>query len=190
MGTSGLTFQSINYGSQQSVSVTALGGTSFTTYDANSATPTVATTSNGSDAKVLVNGIQATTNGLNVETNTANLALNFDLGSSVAAGSSFDFQITGGGALFQLGAQVVSAQQARLGIASINTADLGGSSGTLFDLGTGGSAALAANGGPAKAAQIIQEAQTAVDNLRGELAPSARRRWIRTSRRFRPRRRT
>ncbi len=169
VGTSGLTFQSIGYGSQQSVSVTALDGTSFNTYTTSGGTQTAATTANGTDANVLINGVQATANGLNIDTNTANLGLNFNLNSAVAAGSSFDFQITGGGALFQLGAQIVSGQQARLGIASVNTADLGGSSGTLYDLGTGGSAALAADGGPAQAAQILQQAQTQIDNLRGQL---------------------
>ena len=60
-----------------------------------------------------------------------------------ASPASIDFDITGGGALFQLGPDVVSNQQARIGITSVNTARLGGVSGKLFQLGTGGEADLA-----------------------------------------------
>ena len=51
-----------------------------------------------------------------------------DLAITVSDGSdtNFDFDITGGGALFQLGPDVVSNQQARLGIQSLYTAKLGG----------------------------------------------------------------
>ena len=41
-------------------------------------------------------------------------------------GTTLNFNITGGGAQFQLGPDVTSAQQARIGINSVSTASLGG----------------------------------------------------------------
>ena len=62
----------------------------------------------------------------------------------MAAGfiGNVDFTITGGGAVFQLGPDVVSNQQARIGIGSVNTARLGGVSGLLFQLASGNTADL------------------------------------------------
>ena len=70
-----------------------------------------------------MNGIAATGDGNTLSINTATL----DLKLTVADGSddAVNFDITGGGALFQLGSDVVSNQQARLGIGSLNTAKLG-----------------------------------------------------------------
>ena len=69
--------------------------------------------------------------------------------------------------MFQLGPDVVSNQQARLGIGSVNTARLGGESGKLFQLSAGGLASLADD--PNKAAKIISEAIDQVTSLRGRL---------------------
>ena len=89
----------------------------------------------GTDVVASVNGVAATGNGNSLSINTATL----DLAATLAAGFTgvASFDITGGGALFQLGPDVVSNQQARLGIGSVNTASLGGVSGSLFQLGTG-----------------------------------------------------
>ncbi|MCA9240925.1 MAG: hypothetical protein KDA37_12030, partial [Planctomycetales bacterium] len=62
---------------------------------------------------------------------------------------------------------VVSNQQARLGISSVNTAALGGVSGLLYQLGTGGSADLTSD--PTTAASIVEEAINQVTSLRGRL---------------------
>ena len=84
-------------------------------------------------------------------------------------GSTTDvaFTISGGGAVFQLGPDVVSNQQARIGIASIATAKLGGPSGRLFELRSGNSRALDTdvNG----AAQLVDEVITKVTQIRGRL---------------------
>ena len=56
---------------------------------------------------------------------------------------------------------------ARLGITSVNTARLGGVSGKLFQLGSGGSADLLSD--PTTAARIIEEAINQVTGLRGRL---------------------
>ena len=120
---------------------------------------------NGTDVVAKVNGVDANGRGNTLSINTASLALSL----TVATGSSADinFTINGGGALFQLGGDVVSNQQARVGISSVSTARLGGAAGRLFQLGKGESAALESD--PNLAANSIDEAITQVTSLRGRL---------------------
>lgn len=122
--------------------------------------------SEGTDVIAKVNGVTATGDGNQLSINTATL----DLQTTVEADftGDIDFTITGGGALFQLGPDVVSNQQARLGIGSVNTARLGGVSGKLFQLGTGGLAELSSDNLNV-AAKIIEEAIDEVTSLRGRL---------------------
>lgn len=119
----------------------------------------------GSDIVAKINGVDANGRGNSLSINTASLALSL----TVAEGSSADinFNITGGGALFQLGGDVVSNQQARVGISSVSTAKLGGVSGRLFQLGSGENASLDTD--PNLAANIIDEAISQVTGLRGRL---------------------
>jgi flagellin len=119
----------------------------------------------GTDIVASVNGVSATGSGNRLSINTATL----DFSTTVAAEftGTVEFDITGGGALFQLGPDVVSNQQARLGIGSVNTAKLGGVSGKLFQLGNGNLASLAND--PTAAAAIIGEAIDQVTSLRGRL---------------------
>ncbi len=119
----------------------------------------------GSDIVAKINGVDANGRGNSLSINTASLALSL----TVAAGSDDDinFTITGGGALFQLGGDVVSNQQARVGISSVSTARLGGVSGRLFQLGSGENGAL--DNDPNLAANIIDEAISQVTGLRGRL---------------------
>ncbi len=119
----------------------------------------------GSDVVASVNGVSATGKGNELSINTATLDLTATIESGFTGTASLN--IVGGGALFQLGPDVVSNQQARLGIGSVNTARLGGVSGLLFQLGTGGSASLASD--PNGAAQIVGEAIDQVTSLRGRL---------------------
>ena len=97
--------------------------------------------------------------------NTATL----DLSLTVADGSSTDvaFTITGDGAVFQLGPSVVSNQQARIGIDSVSTGELGGVVGRLYELRSGESKSLATD--PTSAASIVDQAATKVTQLRGRL---------------------
>ncbi len=120
----------------------------------------------GLDIEATINGVAATGNGNNLTINTATL----DVSTTVAADfeGTISFTITGGGALFQLGPDVVSNQQARLGIGSVNTARLGGSSGKLYQLGTGGDASLTTDNLDVAAA-IVEEAINQVTSLRGRL---------------------
>jgi flagellin len=119
----------------------------------------------GTDVVASVNGISANGKGNLLSINTATL----DLSTTVAAGftGTSSFTITGGGALFQLGPDVVSNQQARIGIGSVNTAQLGGVNGLLYQLASGGSADLATDLNTA--ASIVEEAIDQVTTLRGRL---------------------
>jgi len=120
----------------------------------------------GSDVIASVNGVSATGNGNEISINTATLDLSATLTAAFVGTASFD--ITGGGALFQLGPDVVTNQQARLGIGSVNSARLGGVSGKLFELGTGGSADLTSDNLDT-AASIVEEAIDQITSLRGRL---------------------
>ncbi len=119
----------------------------------------------GTDVVASVNGISAKSSGNVISINTAVL----DLKATVETGftGSIAFDITGGGAQFQLGPDVVSNQQARIGITSVNTARLGGVSGKLFQLGSGGSADLSSD--TTTGALIVEEAINQVTGLRGRL---------------------
>jgi flagellin len=119
----------------------------------------------GSDIAAKVNGVDANGKGNSLSINTASLALSL----TVDAGSSADinFTIDGGGALFQLGGEVVSNQQARVGISSVSTARLGGASGRLYQLAKGETGSLGTD--PNLASKIIDEAITQVTSLRGRL---------------------
>ena len=161
-----LTISSSDYGSSAFVSAQALSG-SFATHTVSGATHTSATYTTGADAAGTINGQEATGNGLSLSLNSSGLNLSFNLNPSLAANSTFSFDITGGGANFQLGPNVVSAEQIRLGIPSVSSANLGGVSGTLYSLQSGGANALASN--PSTASAIVQQAINQVADLRGRL---------------------
>jgi flagellin len=119
----------------------------------------------GNDIAATVNGVSAQGDGNTLSINTATL----DLAVTVSEGSdtNFVFDITGGGALFQLGPDVVSNQQARLGIQSLYTANLGGASGRLYELASGGDKTLTND--PNSAYQVVGEVISKVATLRGRL---------------------
>lgn len=156
-----LEFTSSAYGSNAFVEVEVIsegGGGTFGTGLSD-------TRSTGSDVVATVNGISARGTGNAISINTPTLTLS----TSVTAGytGDIDFTIEGGGAVFQLGPDVVSNQQARIGIGSVNTAKLGGVSGRLFELRSGNASDLASD--PTAAAAIVDEAINAVTQLRGRL---------------------
>ena len=152
--TSGVVFNSTVYGSDSFVSVERIGGPSdpvedtvklykaADTYQIGAGTgsiwtePTAAlSTSNrdiGRDVTALVNGTLADSSGLKLSIYSGSLSLemllNEDLATTLNSSSSFD--ITGGGALFQLGPEVTSLQQSSIGVQSVASENLGG---TLVD---------------------------------------------------------
>lgn len=158
-----LELRSSEYGSKSFVSARAISG-SFSTVDADAVSTTRDT---GSDIIARINGVLASGDGLKAALNTSTLDLSFNVNSLVGDGESINFNITGGGAIFQLGPDVVSNQQARVGIASVGTATLGGESGTLFELRSGGIKALGTD--PSSAAKVVEEVITKVTQLRGRL---------------------
>ncbi len=156
-----MTLQSIDYGSKASISIDVIREGADGQFD--TAVATKRTT--GNDIVATVNGVMAQGDGNTFSVNTSTL----DMTVTVRAGSrsDFSFTITGGGTLFQLGPEVITAQQARLGIAAVNTASLRGKTGRLYELASGQAAALATN--PSRAAQIVDEAITKIASLRGRL---------------------
>ena len=160
----GLKFMAVEYGSDAFVSVRALNGTSFNVVDQNGDSKDRV---NGTDVDARINGIQAVGKGLTAMLNTSSLDLSFSLADTVTDGDSMNFRIVGGGAQFQLGPDVVSNQQARLGIGSVNTAKLGGVAGRLFELRSGGPKDLETD--VISAAMVIEEVITQVTTLRGRL---------------------
>lgn len=119
----------------------------------------------GSDIVATVNGVRAKGDGNTLSINTA--TLDFKATIEAAFTGTIGFTVTGGGAQFQLGPDVVSNQQARLGITGVSTARLGGTAGRLYELGSGEGKSLVNNA--AGAAQVINEVIDKVTSLRGRL---------------------
>lgn len=152
-----LELESTDYGSEAFVSVEEIS-------DASAFAPSSIRTT-GTDVAATINGVRANGRANTISVNTATL----DLSVTVTDGSSTDlnFTISSGGAVFQLGPTVVSNQQARIGVGSVNTGSLGGKSGRLYQLRSGGTAALRTN--TTLAATIIDETTNEVTKLRGRM---------------------
>lgn len=157
-----LTFNSETYGSKSLVAVNVITEGDDGEFQTNLS----GIRSAGTDIDARVNGTEANGNGNTLSVNNATLSLSLTLDPASTV-TNFNFNITGGGAKFQLGGEVVSNQQARMGIGSLSTSSLGGVNGRLYELGSGQSKALAtdANG----AAKVIDEVITKVNSLRGRL---------------------
>lgn len=126
----------------------------------------------GRDAVVLINGNQATTDGLEARVATDGFDVTVTLegsGSINVDGASTNFTITGGGADFNLSPKVNLAGKVSLGISTVTTGNLGNSSdGFLNQLKAGGTANVV-NGDLSAAQKIVDEAINQVSKLRGRL---------------------
>ncbi len=161
---SGIVFVSSAFGSKSYVSVESKTGTFNTVNSANAA----ATRAVGIDAVATINGALTVADGAKIKLNTATLDLDFTLDPAVGTGTT-SFNITGGGAKFQLGPRVDSSQQVSLGMQSVAAAKLGDDDiGFLSDITSGGSASLR-NGGASTASQILERAISQISVLRGRL---------------------
>lgn len=161
-----LELQASDYGSAAFVDLNVISeGTGSVASGTFTSAVSAGSRSTGTDITAKVNGINANASGNQVSINTATLDLTVDLAAGFIGTASFT--VTGGGALFQLGPDVVSNQQARIGVGSVNTAQLGGVSGKLFQLGSGGTADLSTD--TTTAADIVSEAISQVTSLRGRL---------------------
>ena len=162
--TSGINFTSANYGSKSFISVEALKGT----FAVKDTAGTTTTRTSGVDAVATINGITAVADGRNLSLNAGGLDLDFTLDKTFGTGNTA-FDITGGGALFQLGAHVNSNQQVNVAIGSVSASRLGDNEvGLLTDLVRGGSSSLI-SGNSANASLIIDKAISQVALLRGRL---------------------
>jgi flagellin len=160
---SGITFTSTGYGSSQFVSVSAVGNNFVTTNASGSPQELV----KGRDVGGTINGEAGIGSGLNLSVNSSTLSLSLNIDQAFSTGTE-SFAITGGGATFQLGAQVQTNQQVSIGIGSVAASTLGNATdGYLTNILTGGTADLATD--PAKASQIIDDAINQVSVLRGRL---------------------
>lgn len=155
-----LTVNSADYGSRQFVRVNLLSGTSSGL--AASAEDA------GRDASVLINGQQASVDGLQVNYNANGLSLKFNITTTFnSAGGSTSFSVsTDGGATFQLGTD--PATRATIGVDGLFSQRLGSSTlGYLDSLKSGNANDLTRN--PGQAAQIVGEAQRQLASVQGRL---------------------
>lgn len=155
-------FNSLEYGSESLVAINIINEGAGGSFESSLS----GIRSNGTDIQARVNGVGANGRGNQLSINTATLTLSLTLDPTVST-NMFAFTISGGGALFQLGGEVVSNQQARLGIGSMSTSTLGGVAGRLYELGSGQAKAL---GNDIRGAgQVITEVINKVTSLRGRL---------------------
>jgi flagellin len=156
-----LELDSVDYGSAAFVDVEVIEEGALGTFEAGLS----ATRVEGTDIAATVNGVTANGagNALSVNTATLDLSLTVEDGSS----TTVEFSIDGGGALFQLGPQIVSNQQARIGVRSVNTGVLGGVDGRLYQLRSGNDADLSTDA--RTGTLIVDAAINKITGLRGRL---------------------
>ena len=127
----------------------------------------------GVNAEVNINGISATTNGLEARVSSEGFDVSLMLDSAFAGaggtGGTSSFSITGGGADFNLGPQVNLANKVSLGIEAVTTGSLGTTAnGTLDTLKAGGLSNVV-NGDLSKAQSVVEDAIKQVSSMRGRL---------------------
>ena len=163
-GTDAVIFASTTYGSKGFVSVDVLtNGT--TGFDFGGVLQ-----DEGVDGAMNVNGQAATVDGLNASARAGTLSLDLVLSEAFATTAGSDsFQITGGGAKFNIAQDVSLQAQETLGIQSISTASLGNAAvGFLSSLGMGQANELT-SGNLATAQRVVREAIDQVSTVRGQI---------------------
>jgi flagellin len=154
-----LNFTSTEYGTDAKIRAEIISEGALGTFGTNLS----GTAAAGTDIAATINGFTASGKANTISLN--NSALNFDV--TVTDGSTTDlaFTITGGGALFQVGPNVNSGGQVRVGIGAVNTGKLGGANGRLYELKAGGDKDLSTD--PTSAALVVDDSITRVTGLRG-----------------------
>jgi len=122
--TSGLTFNSLGYGTEEFVSVKKVGagGDFFNVADAQGGS--IVQRDEGEDVVAIINGALGRGDGLEIAVDSPTLNVEMLLSPEYAqtTGSVKEFTITGGGSLFQLGQEVNANQQVNIGIPSVGWA--------------------------------------------------------------------
>lgn len=193
----GIKLESSDFGSNEFVSIQIVDDASITTDQANAAivdlTATDFNTANassttalddadaanglrddGQDIGATINGLLATGNGKTLSVNSDFLDVEFTLSDSgsqaLGALSSGAFTINGGGADFQLAAEVGISGKVSLGIGDISSRKLGSSSlGYLDDLASGKSFNVVDGNNLDDAQKIVASAIDKVSSTRGRL---------------------
>ena len=172
---SGMVFNSVEFGSDEFVSVRTLsGGDDFQVFDAPGGT--AASRDMGRDVSAVVNGVLGIGDGLSISLNTTALSLDLDLTEAFATsapGATSAFNITGGGATFQIGPDISSNQSVGVGIQSVAATRIGGTSiegewQFLESLKSGNANALLA-GNFSGSNEVLDNAITEISVLRGRL---------------------
>jgi len=154
-----LLLNSMDYGSDQFVSLTTVSGTFVPT----------ATIDYGRDASVTINGAAAQAKGLSVSYRGSSLDLELELKAAFNTVGNDNFYITGGGATFALGSKITETNKASIGIVSVAPGSLGDSTdGYLSTLASGAACSLS-SGNLVTAQRIIEKAIKQVATLRGRL---------------------
>lgn len=173
--TSGLTFNSIEFGSDQFVSVQKIGqgGAFFAVADQQNGS--ITQRDEGVDVLAIINGTLARGDGLEVSTNSPTLSLELVLTEIYAqtTGVAKSFTITGGGSIFQLGPTINANQQVNIGINSVAASRIGGTTLNgvrhfLESIKSGGANSLVADKA-SDAAKILDSAITDISVQRGQL---------------------
>ncbi|MBT6497587.1 MAG: hypothetical protein HOL01_24000 [Planctomycetaceae bacterium] len=161
-----LQLSSSNFGSAEFVGVNVLQGAFATTNTAAAAS----TRESGADIGVEINGQVAQGQGLTAALNTGGFSADVafkEANNLATTDGQATITVTGGGSLFQIGQEVSTAGQIGLGIEAVNTARLGGTSGKLFELGSGGGKSLNDLGPTVQGSELVDIIDEALDRLTG-----------------------
>ena len=164
-----ITVSSDDFGSSAFTEVNVLSG-AFVTRDSSG---TQTSRDEGADVVATINGSRAYGDGLqaSLKTATIDVSLTFDAAANTNSNTT-TFSVTGGGANFQIGEEVSANGQVGIGIEAVNTARLGGLSGRLSELGTGGGKSLLDVGPSVQGSalvDIVEQALDRVTTVRGRL---------------------
>ena len=172
-----LDIRSVGFGSNDFVRVKLLEGATGAASQVLALSATENTSNSdlqdtGRDATVLINGQQATTDGLQARVSTDGFDVTVELNGTASLnsdGNSANFAITGGGADFNLAPTVNLASKVSLGIETVTSGNLGSTvDGFLSALKAGGTANVL-NGDLSKAQRIVDDAIKQTSSLRGRL---------------------
>jgi flagellin len=163
-GTAGMYLSSETIGADAFVGVDVLAGT-FSVQDGD-----YANRDEGVDPTVTVNGAVADSDGqtVTVRTSTLDLQLQLDRDFAQSTSDATFYVIAGGGATFQITQEVDSGGQITIGLPAIFDSNLGGASGKLSSLKTGGTNQLSSDS-LSTAQNIVEEAISQISTLRGRL---------------------
>jgi flagellin len=155
----GNNLRSVGVGSDQFVQIRIVSGSAGAIAD---------TRDTGDDISGTINGQEIVGDGNVATINTTSLKAEVTFEAGTAASGSFD--IDGGGATFQIGQEINSNGQVRLGIQSVTASNLGGGTapGVLSSIVTGGGNSLL-DSKQADAAEIVDKAILDIATLRGRL---------------------